>query len=176
MLDGYGAGDGGITAFNFNGNYFNVAYNCLLETNQEVNLNSGLVYSTDLLNFSFPFIRYEVGDGAELGSKNSYNGQIITKLLGRKPNLIKLENGKVLIAPGFTVLFGELNVKAYRINKTDINQITVQVVKDVSYSKKDEEIIKTSFNHHAGKDCKIIITYHNSFCLSNSGKRDYFLT
>ncbi len=176
IIDAYGAGDGGITAFNLNGNYFNVAYNCLLETNKEVNSNSGLVYSTDLLNFSFPFIRYEVGDGVEIGSKNSHNGQIITKLLGRKPNLIKLENGKVLIAPGFTVLFGGLNVKAYRINKTDINQITIQVVKDEIYSKKDEEIIKTSFNHHAGKDCKIIITYHDSFHLSNSGKRDYFLT
>ena len=175
VLDAYGAGDGGISAFNIEGDYFKVAYNCLLETNQEVNMNSGLLYSTDLLNFSFPFIRYEVGDGATLSSNNFYNGQIITKLLGRTPNVIKLENGKVLIAPGFTVLFSGLNVKAYRITKTGINEITIELIKDENYSIKDEQIIINSFNHHAGKDCEIIISYHDSFELSASGKRNYFL-
>jgi phenylacetate-CoA ligase len=176
ILDGYGAGDGGITAFNINGDYFKVAYNCILETNQEVSSNSGLVYSTDLLNYSFPFIRYEVGDGAEISANSSYNGQIITKLLGRKPNVINLENGKILIAPGFTVLFGGLNVKAYRINKTGINELTIQVIKEKNYTNEDEEIILKSFKHHAGADCKINLTYHDSFKLSNSGKRDYFLS
>ena len=176
LIDAYGAGDGGITALNIDGENFKVAYNCLLETNNEVDLNSGLLYSTDLLNFSFPFIRYEVGDGAELSSHKKHNGQIITQLLGRKPNIIKLENGKVLIAPGFTVLFSGLNVKAYRIKKTGVNKITIQIIKDDKYSNKDENVILDSFKYHAGVDCKLVVSYKDSFELSKSGKRDYFLS
>jgi len=176
IIDAFGAGDGGVSAFNLDNKYFKVAYNCLLGTNNEVNLNSGLLYLTDLLNYSFPFIRYEVGDGAEVSFSKIYNGQLITKLFGRIPNIIKLENGKVLIAPGFTVLFAGLNVKAYRIKKTGVNQLNIQIIKDEGYSIKDEDIIIQSFHYHAGSDCKILLDYKQSFELSSSGKRDYFLS
>ena len=176
IIDAYGAGDGGITALNIDGENFKVGYNCLLETDNKVNLNSGLLYSTDLLNYSFPFIRYEVGDGAELTNNEKYNGQIITKLLGRSPNIIKLENGKILIAPAFTVLFGGLSIKAFRVKKSGINQLTIQLIKDTDYSIKDEEKIFKSFNYHAGSNCEILLEFHEKFKLSNSGKRDYFLS
>ena len=107
---------------------------------------------------------------------NKYNGQIITKLLGRSPNIIKLENGKILIAPAFTVLFGGLKVKAYRVKKTGENQLTIQLIKDNDYSIIDEEKIFRSFNYHAGSNCKILLEFHENFKLSNSGKRDYFLS
>ena len=176
VLDAYGAGDGGITAFKFDEEYFEVGYNCVIETDKLVNDRSGELYLTDLLNLALPFIRYKVGDGGELSRRDNYNGQALDKLYGRIPNIIPLENGKTLIAPGFTVLFSGLEVKSYKIVKTGFNQLTIRIIKDTNYSSIDEETIRSSFAEHAGKDCEIIIEIVSKFNDKLSGKRDYFIT
>ena len=175
IIDAYGAGDGGVTAFKHDNN-FEVSYNCLLDTDNKISSGSGLLYSTDLLNFSFPFIRYEIGDSAEISYEKNYNGQVIKQLYGRTPNIIKLENGRILIAPAFTVLFSGLNVKAYRILKTSSNLIEIHVVKEKNYSNNNELKILKSFKFHAGNNVKIDIKYFDSFKLPNSGKRNYFIS
>tara|TARA_Y100001935_G_C17307058_1_gene513011 strand:+ start:469 stop:1770 length:1302 start_codon:yes stop_codon:yes gene_type:complete len=175
IIDAYGAADGGITAFKYNNNKFEVGYNCIVDVGDSDSDSSNL-YVTDLLNFSFPFLRYEVGDSGVVGKDKSYNGQVINKLLGRIPEIIKLENGSTLIAPGFTVLFGGLNVKSYRIIKEGENSIRIDIVKDFKYCQEDEQKILKSFKSHAGEDCIILLNYLENFDLTNSGKRNYFMT
>lgn len=175
VIDAYGAGDGGITAFKFKTDYFEVGYNCLLDVQRAQEENQGNLYTTDILNLAFPFLRYEVGDGAEIGEVSDFNGQVIKELYGRIPNIIKLENGRTLIAPGFTVLFGGLNVNAYRIIKSGENSISVQIVKNSNYSMNDEAKIVNSFKYHAGEDCNLNIEYFDAFNTTNIGKRNYFI-
>lgn len=175
VLDAYGAGDGGITAFNYSGKLFEVGYSSILEIDKE---NDNRILVTDLLNYSMPFIRYEVGDAAESSPNpiNDYNGQTIEKLYGRVPNVLRFNNGVELIAPAFTVLFSDVNVDAFRMIKQSERELRVEIKKGMNYSNADEATILSSLKSHVGSDITVSLTYGHNFKLQKSGKRDYFLS
>ena len=178
VLDGYGARDGGITAYEINRGYYNVGYNSIAEVINCSSDDTGTLLVTDLLNYAFPFIRYEVGDEATLPSNKieyEYNGQIISKILGRVSDVIRLENGHVLTGPGFTILFKDLNVVAYRISKIDILKIKIEVQRNNNYSIEEEKLIYNTIKKHAGEDCKIMIRYVDKMATKKNGKRAYLI-
>ncbi len=177
VVDDYGARDGGLSAIEQSISNYNVAYNCIVEVEPSgQDLNTGKILATDLLNFAFPFIRYEIGDEVTLKESNSYNGQTIAKVWGRIPDIIRLGNGRVLTGPGFTILFKDLNVIAYRIRKINDFAIQIEIQKDEKYTDKEEALIFDTFKKHSGKECRISIKYIETFKLENSGKRRYFLS
>jgi len=177
VLDGYGARDGGITAWEIHRGCFHVAHNSYAETIQISTENSGQLLVTDLLNKAFPFIRYEIGDETVLANQSScsYNGQILTRILGRVSNVIRLENGRVITGPGFTILFKDLNVIAYRTSQINGKKIKLEIQPSDKYSKEEEKIILDTFHKHAGDDCEIELVYVDTFKISSSGKRMFFI-
>lgn len=176
VMDGYGARDGGITADELTPGYYHVGYNSIAEVNDCFTENTGKLLVTDLLNYAFPFIRYEIGDEVTLipGNTDFYNGQVISKVLGRESNVIRLENGHNLTGPGFTILFKDLSVIAYRIYKTDKLQIKIDIQPDKNYSMEEEKLIYETMKKHAGDNCEVIIEYFEKFDTELSGKRNYF--
>jgi len=181
VMDFYGAHDGGISAFEIEKGYYHVGYNCILEIDKENNeINTGKLLTTDLINHSFPFIRYEIGDEATLLDRDSvgnrFNGQVIGRIWGRTPDIIRLENGRVLTGPGFTILFKDLNVRAYRIKKAGRMKIECEIQKGLKYKNEEESLIISTFKKHGGQDCDIQIRYVEQFETSSSGKRRYFIS
>ena len=175
VSDMYGAHDGGIVAHNISGG-FKVGYNCIVQTAD--GSNSGPVLLTDVLNTSFPFIRYQLGDEALIGegyNDSYFNGQVLDSVIGRTSDIIRLENGRVLTGPGYTVLFSKLNVKAYRIFKSGPLEITVVVVKGRSYSEKDAALIMDTMHKHVGEDCNVVLEYADSIETRKNGKNLFFL-
>ena len=174
VLDMYGAHDGGMIAYETNGGY-KVGYNCIVQT--EDSSETSPAYLTDLMSNAFPFIRYELGDELELGEgyNTFFNGQVLNRVVGRTSDVIRLENGHVLTGPGFTVLFGELPIKGYRLFKSGPLQITVEVVKDEGFCERDEELIRGTMHKHAGDDCEIIINYPEKVQTRKNGKNLFFL-
>ena len=181
VLDAYGAGDGGITAFEVSEGHYHVGYNCLVEvTEASFDKQSGKLLATDLLNYAFPFIRYQIGDEGSLLDKesagcNSYNGQVLTKIFGRTPDIMRLENGRILTAPGFTILFKDLNVREYQIRKTKNMTILCNIKKGSGYTIDQEYLIINTIKKQAGDDCKVIINYVEQFEQTLSGKKRYFI-
>jgi phenylacetate-CoA ligase len=176
ILDAYGAADGGLSAYNLNG-YFEVGYNSLIY----VNNNSELIkpiYVTDLFNYAFPIINYEVGDEVEINNETTYayNGQIIKKVMGRISEIIRLSNGRVLTGPGFTILFKDLDIKAYRITKLNDLAIKCEIIPGQNYDKNQEDMILGTLKKHAGVDCSIQILQRDLFEQNISGKRNYFIS
>ena len=175
VSDMYGAHDGGIVAHNVSGG-FKVGYNCIVQTVD--GSSSGPVLLTDVLSTSFPFIRYELGDEASLGegyNDHYFNGQVLDEVTGRTSDIIRLENGRVLTGPGFTILFRKLNVEAYRIYKSGPLEITVVVVKGSSYSEKDATLIMDTMHKHVGDDCNVVLEYADSIETRKNGKNLFFL-
>lgn len=178
ISDMYGAHDGGIVAHNA-GEGFKVSYNCIVEVD---NVNSGEsnfgpALLTDVTNFAFPFIRYQLGDELSLGEgyNSFYNGQVLNKVIGRTSDVIELENGRVLTGPGFTILFSKLNIIGYRMYKSDKMEITVEVVKTNEYTSADDDLIVGTIKKHAGEDCSVKIIYAESVKQRENGKNMYFL-
>lgn len=178
--DSYGANDGGIVAHKLdNEDGYKVGYNCIVQIkNPEAGKeNFGTALLTDVTNTVFPFIRYELGDILELGEgyNDFYNGQVLAKVVGRTSDIIRLENGHTLTSPGFTILFKDLNVKGYRIFKSNRMELTLEIVKLPNYTDEEERLIVDTMHKHAGSDCKIIINYKDEIVTRVNGKNLFFI-
>ena len=174
VSDMYGAHDGGIIAHK-NAEAYKVGYNCIVQT--DVPGEVGPAYLTDVTNNAFPFIRYKLGDEVELGEgyNDFFNGQILNKVIGRTSDVIRLENGRILTGPGFTILFSKLPVKGYRIYKSGSLQISVEMVKEKTFTDQDEQLVLDTMHKHAGPDCEIVVKYADSIQTRVNGKNLYFL-
>jgi phenylacetate-CoA ligase len=181
VMDVYGAGDGGISAYESESHIYNVGYNCIFETENNIGMNnSGDLLTTDLFNYATPFIRYRIGDQISIldpeRAKIYYNGQIITKIWGRNWDVIKLENGNILTGIGFaTFVFAGLNVRAYRVKKVGIMHIECELQKTELFSKEEENLIISEFKKQAGQECKVTVSYLEKFEPLPSGKKNYFI-
>lgn len=175
VLDCYGARDGGITAYEVTSGFYNVSYNTFCETKDENTLSK--LYCTNLIDFAFPFIRYELGDEVLLDkdSDNQYNGQTIKKIGGRSADIIHLSNGKVLTNPGFTILFKAFNIEAYRVEQLDTLALKVRIQKMESFEEHEEYDIIAAMKKHAGEDCEIVVEYVTQFEPLKNGKRSFFM-
>lgn len=178
IMDSYGAADGGITAFSLNLGYFEVGYNCIVRIGSPDMNGKGTAILTDLFNYAMPFINYQLGDDYEIDeSKNKtypYNGQIINAVLGRTSEIIELENGHTLTGPGFTILFKDMPVEHYCIEKAGVNSIKCSIVKLSSFTHDHEAVIVSTFKKQMGANANIILNYTDKIPLTKSGKRQYF--
>lgn len=180
IVDGYGAHDGGVSAFQMPNGMFEVGYNAVFRT-ENLQSNIGDILLTNLQSKSMPFINYSLGDKVEIDTTSryskKYNGQLITKVYGRSSDVLYLENGKVLTGPGFTILFKDLNVEAYQITKVDRMHLLFKIIKSTDYKdEEEEEIIISTLKKQAGNDCKITLKYVSDFPVLKSGKKQYFCT
>jgi phenylacetate-CoA ligase len=179
IINTYGANDGGITAFEIDKSYMKLGYNCLIHLDNKDKNNSGSALVTDLFNYSTPFINYQIGDDLKIDEDNNatypYNGQIINEVNGRTSEVIRLSNGNVLTGPGFTILFKDMPVEGYALQRVDSNMILCKIKKRDDYSAVHEKIIHQALQKQAGVGIKIVIKYIDTFPTLRSGKRSYFI-
>jgi len=92
----------------------------------------GELVITDLLNYSFPFIRYRVGDMARLLSEQCSCGRgfpLMTPVEGRRYDTIVGLNGQLVNSQYFATLFyGIKEVEMFRVWQKQLSQIELQVV------------------------------------------------
>lgn len=174
VVNCYGARDGGITAFAHQHDYFEVGYNCIVHTGEK---NTGMAQLTDLFNYAMPLINYELGDEVEIGNpiEYDYNGQILKQVLGRSSEVMKLENGRILTGPGFTILFKDMPVESYSIKQLNSNTLCCYIKKTDEYTLEHEKDIHNSIQNQAGINTIVQIEYVDDFNISKSGKRQYFI-
>jgi phenylacetate-CoA ligase len=178
VMDCYGARDGGITAYEIHKGYYNIGYNSLAEINNPYEKDTGNLLVTDLLNYAFPLIRYEIGDDVTLPKNKmefNYNGQVVTKILGRSPDIIKLDNGRVITGPAFQMMFGRFNVLAYRIAKVNGKKVKVEIQADANFVEDEEKQIRQILSNQFGEDCEIELLRVDNFEPNQNGKRNYFM-
>jgi len=199
LYDGYGAGDGGILTHEC---YMHEGYHITEESSiiEICNRNGailsdgevGNVIATDLNNFSFPFIRYKVGDMANI-EKNicscGRKSKLIGKVLGRTGKLLYTKTG-VPVSPTMLpiLLYHDLDFNKvenqYIYNKIDRFQIVQDKYGDLKV------LLKLKNQNDNLQQFKYIRSnYNNSFPGSNveimfvdeikplaSGKDDYVIS
>ena len=179
IMNCYGANDGGISAFSLNGSSFNVGYNCLVRVEGSENKNRGPALLTDLFNYAMPLINYKIGDEIEVSNNfhdAPYNGQLINKVYGRTSDVIELENGNTLTGPGFTILFKDIPVDYYCIEKKGENTLVCWIIKLPNFNENYEKLIEQTIRKQAGKDINLKLEYIKKPFLTSSGKRKYFIS
>lgn len=179
VMDCYGARDAGMTAYEMQRGSYRVGYNAITEIVNEIESNTGSVLTTNILNYSFPLIRYQFGDEAELASgvrEEEYNGQVIRRVLGRTSDVMRLGNGHSLTATGVSMIMKEFDVVAFDFNKVGETEVTLRIQPiDGKYDKNQEETIRETIHRYVGDDCKLNIEYVDHFEPLKNGKRRYFM-
>ncbi len=134
MFEVYGAIElGGNLAFQMKGRdglYFSHDTDILeLDNNGTMNNREGFSIVTDLHIWSFPLIRYRLGDWLEMEKENDDFFSIIKRIRGREEDLIYLPNGKKLPYLHFSVIMRDYpHVQQFRIIQEDIKSIKIQLV------------------------------------------------
>jgi phenylacetate-CoA ligase len=176
VVDCYGSRDGGVMAYEIKKRIYLANYSSILERINDEKTNETFLVTTDLFNYSSPFIRYKNGDDVIIDNSGlNWNGQVINKVYGRTSDIIYLRNGNVLTGPGFTVLFQNKNVVSYQIIKLNDRKIRCIIVKNKNFSIDDEHKIRIAIEKQAGLGIDVEILYTDKLDVKNNGKSNYFL-
>lgn len=131
----------------------------------------GRIVITDLFNHAFPMIRYDTGDTAIFseGNKRSNGWPYITKLYGRKMDLIYDTQGRPLHAMNFARVLKNLpGIIQYQFAQTGRTEYTVRLNME-----EKSEVISTieEIKNIVGQDATINVSYVNEIPVLASGKR-----
>jgi phenylacetate-CoA ligase len=179
VMDCYGARDAGITAYEIHPHCYNIGYNTIVEIENEIDVNMGSVVCTNFLNYSFPLLRYQFGDEAEICPENDvgdYNGQQFKRILGRTSHVLRLENHHKLTATGISMIMKEFDVAAFDIQKTGTNEVLlrIQIIPE-RFTEEQEALIIKTLKKYLGEDCTLTVERVPEFEPNKNGKRTYFM-
>ena len=176
VMDCYGARDAGITAFEIERGKYYISYDVIPEIVNTFGENEGELITTGFLNYTFPLIRYNYGDCAQLKlTDNQYNGAVLTKIYGRSSDVLRLDNGHVLTSPGFTILMNKFDVHAYDVQKVSGIEVKMQIQTADGWTKAQEKKLSDEMQRYVGEGCKFSIEYVDGFQELQNGKRRYFM-
>ncbi len=140
---------------------------------------NGRLYTTDLWNFTSPFIRYDSKDIVTKAKNPCSCGRHllnITKVIGRDNDIIISPNGKYLIAQTFTTFFKYIpSVIQFQIYQHTLNQVEIRLKVNQDYSAKIEKYIHDYWQEYMGKKMNIEIKVMDEIPLAPSGKRRFLM-
>ena len=128
---------------------------------------------TDLYNYALPMIRYDTGDLAIVSkAKCGTNTKVISKIFGRKVDLIYNTKGEILSPHYITnTMWESKNIIQFKFTQKGKKDYTILL--NVTENFCDEEKIINTFKKILGDDANIKIEYTNEIPVLSSGKRKY---
>ena len=175
VMDCYGSRDGGITAYEIEPGIYHVGYASWLEASDS---EISELYSTNLIDFAFPLIRYANRDEVTMWDQTAnsrYNGQLLREIVGRTSDVVVFANGHKLTTSGFNSLFRNFNVEAFRIKKTGDMSVMVQIQKRANYSQDEHDLLYATIKKYVGEDVDISFMYVDHFEPLKNGKRSFLM-
>ncbi len=128
---------------------------------------------TDLDNYAMPIIRYVNGDAGKVSDAHdsSLPFNRIERLDGRYNSLLMTDTGDLISGAIGPHIFRHVpSVRTYRIIQETPLDIVINIVPEVSYSMKDENLILDLFAKHLGRKIKIVIKRVTHIEVPPSGK------
>jgi phenylacetate-CoA ligase len=137
----------------------------------------GRVIVTNLHNYSMPFIRYEIGDTAILGSKKCKCGNplpTLKKVTGRITDHFINEKGALIHGEYFTHLFYLKDwVRAFQVIQEDYKKIRILIVLGDKVNESEKKDIEEKIKLVMGADCQVIWEFVDEIPKTPQGKHLY---
>jgi phenylacetate-CoA ligase len=134
----------------------------------------GEILATDLQNYGMPLIRYEIGDAGRPSDALCTCGRglpLIESVDGRVTDFIRTNDGRTIPGCILTYLLSDLPVQKYQFVQTELNSVTVKIVKDNGYSSGDDEKIASRIKQKIGPEFGVTVEHVDSIpSSSRSGK------
>lgn len=132
----------------------------------------GNIVCTGFINHAMPLIRYKLGDSGILSDKTCACGckfPVMKMIVGRTDDLITTPDGRKIgrLDPIFKGLSG---IKETQIIQTDINDITLKIVRDSTYNDASLEKLITELKIRVGNEFSIYVEFTDRIPRTTSGK------
>lgn len=131
------------------------------------------IIGTNYSNDSFPLIRYDTKDLAQVEVQNGRKR--IISIDGRKEDYITLPNGNKLGRLA-NIFKNAINVNEAQIYQPNINNIIIKIVKNTNYKTTDESSLLKECRDRFGRDINITFQYVSNIEKTNSGKLRYVIS
>ena len=186
IFDQYGVMDGGITAFEcekHNGYHLGMSKGItevVDDQNMPVLEKSGRIISTDLDNYSFPFIRYESGDiGIKTDRKCSCGRgfELLGSIEGRTREFLTTKNGKKIHGAIFSYIVRENPwINQYQIYQKEAGKITVRIVSSEKIDELKQEAIRSFVKKNCPDQMDVSVVQLEDIPLSSNNKRHFVIS
>ena len=138
------------------------------------NAEEGRIVVTNLHNYSFPMIRYDIGDTGAMHFDGCACGSslpVLEKLTGRVTDHFLLRDGGIVHGEYFTHLFYFRDwVAQFQVDQVDYNHIRISVVPGGAIDDCDVRDIDVKIRLVMGEDCQLEWLYVDSIKKTPQGK------
>ncbi|MFX1388568.1 MAG: phenylacetate--CoA ligase family protein [Promethearchaeota archaeon] len=142
----------------------------------------GNIIITDLINYTMPLIRYQIGDRGSLDFSQCRCGRGLIRLdniIGRVVDIFVNEKGERIDGEYFTHLFYfRDNLKKFQVIQENINLIRIKLVtiNKLKLNESTVEDITKKIKIVMGQNCNVTFNYFNDIDASSSGKYRYTIS
>jgi len=132
---------------------------------------------TDLFNYGFPLIRYQIGDVGVYSGKSCPCGSplpLMSKLYGRDRDILVDQNGNLKPGYLFVEIFNKNHIPGqFQVVQESRTKVLVRAVRKKGYTQNHEQLIIDKFNTLLGDEVKVEISYVDNIPREPSGKYKY---
>ena len=136
---------------------------------------TGELLITDLDNYGFPFIRYQIGDLAVPADRKCSCGRglpLVERFEGRSFDMIHCPNGNRVAGTFWTIVMRKFNgVAQFQIEQDLLGHLIIRLRINTDWDKSNESSITERVKEKCGEDMKISYEYVDSIDLTASGKQ-----
>ncbi|MBE0469762.1 MAG: phenylacetate--CoA ligase family protein [Methyloprofundus sp.] len=186
VANGYGGRDAGFIAHQCpEGNMHITAEDIIVEIidnngNVLPDNQAGEIVVTHLATRDFPFIRYRTGDVGILSEETCHCGRglpLLKEIQGRTTDFIVAQDGTVLHGLALIYVLRDLDgIESFKITQHNIDETTVQIVKNQQYNPENTAKIQSEFKQRLGQDVQIDVEYVSAIAKEKSGKFRYVIS
>jgi phenylacetate-CoA ligase len=138
----------------------------------------GRLVVTDLDNYAFPFIRYDLGDLGIVNDSACPCGRglpLLDRIEGRVWDVITGTNGNHMVGPGW--LFRGINgIRQFQVVQDRVEELRLYVVGEADFGETERQMLVQRILSHCGKDMKIDLRLVDCIPPASSGKHRYILS
>ena len=137
---------------------------------------SASVVATSLHNFAMPFIRYEIGDHAEVGEPCACGRglQVLRRILGRKQNMLVMPSGEerwpLLSSGNISELLAIAPIKQYQFVQTGPKAIELRLSTARELDGSEEDALRQWICDKFGHPFDVALKYYDEIPRTAAGK------
>lgn len=144
---------------------------------------NGEVVITDLDNYGFPMVRYQIGDIAQQTNRQCHCGRglpLLQAIGGRSFDVVVCPNGNRVAGTFWTIIIKTIvpgtGVVSFQIEQSAHDHLIVRIVRGEDYPGYAEERLTEAFQKKCGNGMAITFEYVDEIPLTVSGKRKFVVS
>jgi len=135
---------------------------------------AGRIVVTDLLNFSMPLIRYEIGDIGKWAGQRCHCGRglpLLADVQGRITDFLVLSDGRYVSGPALTLVVADMaEVRQVQFVQKSRESVVLRIVAGSQYGSKTVEELRRRLGYYLGQSVTLTIEEVDHIAREASGK------